>query len=368
MPADVNEACRICGKDANDACSGCKDALYCSYECQKWDWKKGGHKALCRGPPENRKINHIIRNLFEAEWKWLNSLSTSEKTELFAERADGMPLNHFFLGGSVALVLAGANACAFCTGHYFTEEYGAAYFANVLTPWYTKHMDFLSEKGFFIEFISHEVYVADRPCSCRSYNGKPCGELYDLARGGAALVKNIRSPKIELVNKVFVEERPIFLKSWKGDGERVVVQDFLNCISFRRAHDKTNPETSSIIRYLFQYQKQVFPGEYVCCSPCLNVELPLDPGDANAMGEHFRKCHQSLAAVGFLVELCIVHVDDWSDEAFAEAFWAATGKEMHTFQKWITENNTPLSSQLGALGRRLNRVWSLVFAMDREAS
>ena len=325
-------------------------------------------RQLCHGPPENRIMNHVIRDLFAAEWKWLNDLSTSEKTDLFVEKAIGMPLNHMFLAGSVALVLAGANACVLCTGHYFTEEYGSTYFADVLSPWYTKHMDFLSDNGFFVEFISHEVYVADLPCDCMSYNGKPCGELFDFAKGGAALVKDIRSPKIELVNKVFMQQRPIFLKSWKDDGKRVVQQDFLDCISFRRAHVETDIETSSVIRYLFQYHKQVFPGEAsVCCSPCLSLELPLDPGDANVMGEHFRKCYQSLAAVGLLVELCIIHVDDWPDEAFAEAWWAAAGKDMHTFQKWISENNTPLSPRLDS--RRLIRVVSLVLSeMDHASS
>jgi hypothetical protein len=29
-------------------CTGCKRALYCSRECQKIDWKEGGHKVDCK--------------------------------------------------------------------------------------------------------------------------------------------------------------------------------------------------------------------------------------------------------------------------------------------------------------------------------
>jgi len=41
--------CRKCGKEVAEACSECKDALYCSRECQHWDWKIGGHKHCAEG-------------------------------------------------------------------------------------------------------------------------------------------------------------------------------------------------------------------------------------------------------------------------------------------------------------------------------
>ncbi len=41
-----------CKKDNIDGtflkCAGCRRALYCSRECQKVDWKEGGHRGDCQ--------------------------------------------------------------------------------------------------------------------------------------------------------------------------------------------------------------------------------------------------------------------------------------------------------------------------------
>lgn len=359
MASEVNnECCRICGNEANDACSSCKDALYCSKACQRWDWKTGGHKALCRGPALNRKINAVVRDLFSAEWKWLKSLSREDRIELFRERTRSAPLNYLSLSGQVALVLARANACALMTSNICTEEYGSEYFAKVLSPWYDKYMDFLNEEGFVVEYISHEVYLADFPCDCTALNGRPCGELFDFARGGAALVKETRSPKMDLVDKVFGVERPLFLKNWKDEEKTIMMQDFNECINYRQS-DEVNSVTASGIQYFFQYHKQVFPGnENLCCSPCLALEFAVDENDADSLGEHFHKCYEALARIGLFIELVVMHLDDWPDKAFAEAWWAAAGKDRSTFEKWIMDDHALVSRRLDR--ERALRVISLV--------
>ncbi len=343
MPG-LNESCRICGKDANDACSGCKDALYCSKPCQKWDWKTGGHKVLCRGPDTNRKINKILRELFAAEWTWLQGLSFGDKERLFWDEALDMPMNHLFISGQVALVLARANACAALRGNnnqMLHEEYGFDYYEIVLKPWCMENMDFLSEQGFFVELITREVYVSDRECDCDS----PCGNLSDTLGGSAALVKDIHSPKIGLVNSVFGMERPCRLAEWTEEEKSLTMDDLLDCATFRRSKEG-NLETGSIVTYYFSHPKQVFGGESVCCSPCHKLPFNVDPSDADAVGNHFHKCYQALAKIGFLIEFVIVHIDDWDDTAIAEAWWAASGKDMSVFQGWFDNGTVLLSKRL----------------------
>jgi hypothetical protein len=42
----LKHACVTCSKPARQKCSKCQEAYYCSYECQKADWK-AGHKTEC---------------------------------------------------------------------------------------------------------------------------------------------------------------------------------------------------------------------------------------------------------------------------------------------------------------------------------
>jgi len=69
----------------------------------------------------------------------------------------------------------------------------------------------------------------------------------------------------------------------------------------------------------------------VCYSPCFVVPSAVDPTDADALRKHFHECFEALAKIGFLFELVIVHIDDLSDRAIAEAWWAAAGKDRPTF-------------------------------------
>lgn len=36
-------------------CSACSEYMYCSKECQKYDWKHGGHRELCKEIVSSRK-------------------------------------------------------------------------------------------------------------------------------------------------------------------------------------------------------------------------------------------------------------------------------------------------------------------------
>ena len=182
--------CRVCGKKAKDECGGCNnDALYCGIACQRSDWKDGGHKQLCQGPPVNRKIHNVVQDLFSIEWRWLKGLSSTEKTELFQGQHLREPLNHLFLAGELALVLAGANACALANHVGFLPKYGAEYYARVLASWYGAHQEFLNEIGFIVEYLDYPVLLGG------------------VDFGNAAIMWNSNSPKSGLINGIFLRGR-----------------------------------------------------------------------------------------------------------------------------------------------------------------
>jgi hypothetical protein len=41
------QVCRVCGVHAVKKCAQCKTAVYCSRDCQKFDWSKLGHSKVC---------------------------------------------------------------------------------------------------------------------------------------------------------------------------------------------------------------------------------------------------------------------------------------------------------------------------------
>lgn len=242
MSDAVNERrCRKCGKPADDECSRCKDAIYCSRECQRWDYRIGGHRALCKGPPVGRKMNNILRELFAAEWTWLKSLSRSERQELFKERFSSSPLNHVLSTGVAALVLARVNPCAiFDDGWTYKPAYGPKLFNLVIEPWYEKHKAFLNEEGFVIEYMNRPVLVDDGE-SLRDY-------------GETTLIKDMRSSKTDLIAKVFDDLRTPILSLWTVK-DAVTWKDVADCMVFRPSSCRLLEDGSSVV-YFFRFPSQ----------------------------------------------------------------------------------------------------------------
>uniref|UniRef100_A0AC34F1H1 MYND-type domain-containing protein n=1 Tax=Panagrolaimus sp. ES5 TaxID=591445 RepID=A0AC34F1H1_9BILA len=46
----IDKQCHVCGKEgkALPSCSQCKMALYCSKECQTFDWVELNHRGICK--------------------------------------------------------------------------------------------------------------------------------------------------------------------------------------------------------------------------------------------------------------------------------------------------------------------------------
>jgi len=70
MPAFLleGERCDSCGKSRWElgvkellVCAKCKTTHYCSRECEKADWKRGGHKHFCRSSEREFKVgDHVL--------------------------------------------------------------------------------------------------------------------------------------------------------------------------------------------------------------------------------------------------------------------------------------------------------------------
>ena len=336
--------CRVCGKEAKDKCSGCNlDALYCSVSCQRSDWKDKGHKQLCKGPPVNRKIHTVVRDLFSIEWRWLKGLSSTEKTEIFEERKLQAPLNHLFLAGEVALVLAGANACTLVNHFGFLPKYSSEYYAKVLAPWYGTHQEFLNQIGFFVEYLDYPVLVLDDSSG-----------IVDI--GNAAIIWDSNSPKSRLINGIFWGERhAIPVVPWR---------EAMDCFYFKPTRNTDDGQNQFLVKYYFEFPKQVFGGDSnVCCSPCLEFKFLIDPVDANAVGQHFFLCYKALTKIGFLLEFVLNNQMERSDDVLAKAWWAACGKDKTTFEKWVVEEKGAIFFNEDLSRAKKNRVIDLVHGM-----
>ena len=57
MSARPALVCAHCGAAAVSQCSRCKAAFYCRRKCQKFDWKRGGHKHRCFSPEQRAAAN-----------------------------------------------------------------------------------------------------------------------------------------------------------------------------------------------------------------------------------------------------------------------------------------------------------------------
>ncbi len=58
--------CDCCGVEAEEGgkkhqvCAACHRRAYCSAECQRMDWKEGGHKGSCRPQKDFRKDDVVV--------------------------------------------------------------------------------------------------------------------------------------------------------------------------------------------------------------------------------------------------------------------------------------------------------------------
>lgn len=143
----------------------------------------------------NRKIHIILRDLFVAEREWLCNMSRPERENLFHDDWHDDPLNHLFISGEVALVLAKGTSCAVLfDSNMCTSAFSFEYYTCVLAPWSERHKEFLREQGFRVDLITHGLYLADRP---KRPGMASQGDLLDLFFGshnGVALFSDTRSP------------------------------------------------------------------------------------------------------------------------------------------------------------------------------
>ncbi len=66
-------ACSCCGAEAAEGgkklqvCSTCHRKAYCSADCQRQDWKEGGHKRSCRPRKDFRKDDVVVAQGIESK-------------------------------------------------------------------------------------------------------------------------------------------------------------------------------------------------------------------------------------------------------------------------------------------------------------
>lgn len=330
--------------------------------CQLFDWKKAGHRTLCKGPEVNRRIHIILRELFVAEYEWLKGLDENEKDKLFRDH-DSHELNHLFISGEVALVMARGTTCAALTNAITcTPLFSLEYYKRVLKPWFERHKDFMQDQGFAIDLVKHGVFCADRPCLCDS---PYCQGLFDavggsfIKGGGAALFRDVRSSDNDLVEKVFMEERSSELEEWTEEEKKVKWRDYTRCISFPAAKTRNDPDTGSTVYYAFEFPSQVFGSADVCCSPALKLRFSPGKEDAVVLGKHFRKCRDAMTAIGFPIDMDIKHPENWSDETIAVVLGSVAGN-FDTLEEWVEDDTVPVDFCVGhgryssVMGRALN--------------
>jgi len=162
-----------------------------------------------------------------------------------------------------------------------------------------------------------------------------------VSHGQVALVNDTRNPKIGLVNMVFNKARPPFQEMW-GDKDDACLQDMVECLYFWQS--KPGDQLSgSNIDYYFEYPSQIFGDTQACCSYCSRIRYLVDPADAPAAGEHFYKCRERMASIGFApIQFSVMHQDDWPDDALANAWWAVTGKNTDVFERLCEGGGTIL--------------------------
>ena len=106
--------CGWCANPASTRCTGCFREWYCSQECQKRDWKEGGHKILCKdlkngiataepliatlNPPPNREDGFgVVQSSQERAaqdicWSAMDAEGLPEKIDLVLQALKAFPL------------------------------------------------------------------------------------------------------------------------------------------------------------------------------------------------------------------------------------------------------------------------------------
>lgn len=342
--------CHNCGgRDAENVCSGCTVAFYCSKRCQRADWR-AGHKILCRGSPLQHKMHSVVRELFAAEWKWLNSgpHEYEEWDRCEDDEPPVIPLNHRFRAGEIAMVLARANPCVFVNNDRF-PFFGEAYYNEVISPWYEKHREFLCEQAFNVEFISHGVHVKDQFCPCVKEDGTPCGNLQDFAVKGAVLVTDMRSPKIELVNKVFHTMRSQKVEEW-DEGDDITMEDMIECLSFSLEKSGEMELDRGALTYSFAYPNKIFGREDddYCCTQCFKGQHVIDPKDATNLAEHFVRAQKAMASIGFEIGFDLQNQEDWPDAEIARLWLHVAEGSFEVLDSWFEDNSMPFAVRVGS--------------------
>ncbi len=98
-----------------------------------------------------------------------------------------------------------------------------------------------------MEFMNHDLYLADLPCSCICV-GVPSGKLAELATG-AALVKDVRNPKVALVHKVITVPQSPILEEWEEE-QFVKWEDMMDCIFFQKPLESFNKQGMTLVKSL----------------------------------------------------------------------------------------------------------------------
>jgi len=146
----------------------------------------------------------------------------------------------------------------------------------------------------------------------------------------------MRSPVADLVNKVFINERPLNMASWSKE-EDVTWEDYMKCTTFA-ATAEGNLETGTNAYLTFAYPNQVFGKDNVCCSPCFKSCFLVDLEDAVALGEHYRRAREASHLIGYPIKMDLKHDEDWPDDAIGKS-WLAAAEDIETFISWVANDS-----------------------------
>lgn len=235
----------------------------------------------------------------------------------WAGPAEPFPAHHLLFSGYVALVLLGAKPCvAFGNGRW--PDLALAISAAVLDPWISAHG--LAARGFRLERICSPLIPSEVP-GHPGFKGWPV--LFNSNDPGCA-----SSMAVLLSGGDSVQNADVGVAFGYPGSEG---QDSTACV-FYMAADDDGP-----------YRDPAFMSEPICCVPL--VEFRASRGDAAAVGAHFRRSADTLAAapgLGMTLSLDLRACDCWGAGALAALCTAAWGGKARL---------------LGAIDSRELRMW-----------